>query len=463
MSQENGPPENASWNDDHVARNQRITAIRELAGSEQVTSMRAANSPMPRASADKRRWPALLIALVVVLASAGAAWKGLFPWQQHQHLASNITSVNLAATNLFCPSAASWSPDGRQVAVLARVGTCGNADGGILAEDAVAFFDIHGHLVRQIDVDASIPGYKSIVAPSSLVHPRFWGLVWAPDGKQVALPFSMAPGLENTAPVSESGVVLAQADGTTAQAIISPTFYGNDYWSIQAQLPIHGNTNWPFSVGYQWSADGTLVASHPFATTPVGNPSGGQSFTIWQPGTVVLDREKSALYFGGNLTVWSPNGRYLIPALGFGGYLDPTATDYKQGSDGQYHLAPRDKGLMAAAGRLKDPTDPYAAQISVAWRADGKLIAATDPNPLIDQVVANLGSDIPAVSQSVTIFDCVTRAKLLALKTHPLANRISNFGLYHSSPALGWNAKGDKLFFLDTNFDMLTIWNVSLK
>ena len=68
MSQENGPPENASWNDDDVARNQRITAIRELAGSEQVTSMRAANSPMPRASADKRRWPALLIALVVVLA-----------------------------------------------------------------------------------------------------------------------------------------------------------------------------------------------------------------------------------------------------------------------------------------------------------------------------------------------------------------------------------------------------------
>lgn len=103
-------------------------------------------------------------------------------------------------------------------------------------------------------------------------------------------------------------------------------------------------------------------------------------------------------------------------------------------------------------------------QTSVAWRADGKLIAATDPNVLIDQVLSNGNlTDIPAASQSVTIFDCVSGAKLLTLKTHSLANRLSHYGGVTPQPALGWNSQGSRLFFLDTNFDTLSVWNVNLR
>jgi hypothetical protein len=405
------------------------------------------------------------MAVVVVLASVGAAWKGWFPWQrQHARLASNIASINLAAHNLFCPSYGVWSPNGAQVAVLAKVGACTNPYAGIFTQNVVALFDTHGHLVRQIDIDASIPGYTHAGTPSSPVYPQFSGLIWSPDGKQVMLPFWVLAGPANPTFDAVSGVVVAPVDGERAQAFSTAKFYGYDYWDIQARQVIHENTNWPFSLAHQWSNDGKLVAApDPSSTAPVGNPSGGESFTIWQPGTVMLDRMKSMLLFNENTPILSPDGRYLIPLWGFGGELDPTATGYGQGTDEQYHVAPRDKGLTAAAVRLKDPADPFAAQTSVAWRADGKLVAATDPNLLIDQITANFGSDIPAASQSITIFDCATGAKLLTLKTHTLANRLQRSGEVTPQPALGWNAHGDKLFFLDTNFDALTIWNVSLK
>ncbi len=409
MSQENVPPENASWNDD-VARNQRIAAMRKLAGATQAMPDSGNPAPMRIANTPSRRrpWPTLLAILVavVVLVSAGAAWKGLFPWQQHAKLASNVTSINLADGNLFCPTFAAWSPDGQQVAVLAKLGACSNPDAGIVTQNVVAILDTRGNLVRQIDIDTSIPGYTKADTPSSLVYPQFWGLVWALDGKRVMLPFWMMAGPDNTSFLAVSGVVVAPVDGQAVKAITSAAFYGYDYWDIQANHVIHSNTNLPIATAYRWSSDGKLVAApNPSTTTPVGTPSGGQSFTMWQPGMVLLDRKKSVLSFNENMTILSPDDRYLIPVLGSGGELDSAATDYAQGSDGEYHVAPRDKGLMAAAIRLKDPADPYASQTSVAWRADGKLIAATDPNPLIDQIVANLGSDIPAASQSVTIFD----------------------------------------------------------
>lgn len=432
--------------------------MRELAGAMPAAVINA------RSQRGHTRLAVLVTTLaVVVVLIATVAARGLFPWQQHARPASNVTSVNLAANNLFCPSYAAWSPNGQQVAVLAKFGACSNPDAGIITQNVVAILDTRGNLVRQIDIDTSIPGYTKAGTPSSLVYPQFWGLVWALDGKQVMLPFWMIAGPDNTSFLAVSGVMVAPVDGQTVRAITSAAFYGYDYWDIQANHVIHSNTNLPIATAYQWSSDGKLIAApNPSTTAPVGNPSGGQSFTMWQPGTVSLDRKKSVLSFNENMTILSPDDRYLIPVLGSGGELDSAATDYAQGSDGEYHVVPRDKGLMAAAARLKDPADPYAAQMSVAWRADGKLIAATDPNPLIDQVVANLGSDIPAASQSVTIFDSATGTKLLTLKTHPLANRLQIFGGLTPQPALAWNAKGNRIFFLDTNFDTLTIWNVSL-
>lgn len=319
---------------DEATRTQRIAAIRELSGAvlanDTNTPSTAATSVASHQPSYKRFQPAILIVLVtiVVLVSAGAAWKGLFPWQLHARAASNTTSVNLADDNLFCPTFAAWSPDGQQVAILAKLGACSNPDAGIITHNVAAILDTRGNLVRQIDIDTSIPGYTKAGIPSSLVYRQFWGLVWALDGKQVMLPFWMRAGPDNTSLLTLSGVVVAPVDGQTVKAITSAAFYGYDYWDIQANHAIHSNTNLPIATAYQWSSDGKLVAvPNPSTTAPVGNPSGGQSFTMWQPGTVLLDRKKSVLSFNENMTILSPDDRYLIPVLGSGGELDSAATD----------------------------------------------------------------------------------------------------------------------------------------
>ena len=482
--QEMSDPHKQQWqtgqepSDDDASRNQRIAAMRELSGVEQVTPANTPSSPKLLTPAKKRRCPVLLAAMlaVVVLVSAGAAWKGLFPWKQHARTDRNVTSINLAANNLVCPSYAAWSPNGQQLAVLAQVGKCDNSYAGIIAHHAVAIFDTHGQLVRQLDPDLNFSGSITYTdgaeatatttgIPQTIqVYPAYLGLAWSKDSKHLALPFHMNYEENGESSSLEYGVTLLLVDGSSQTSFRYSPFYGNDYFDLQAKRSIHLNSSdWQIALGYQWSDDGKLVATPvPSASAPIGNPSGGQAFTAWQPGTVSLDRQTSALNFGAVVTAWSPDGRYLMPLVGFGGELDLNAIGYTQGSDGAFHLAPRDKGLMVASARLKDPADPYATQLSVAWRADGKRIAATDPNPLIDQVVANLGSDIPDASRSISIFDSAAGTKLLTLKTHPLANRLQIFGGLTPQPTLAWNAKGTSLFFLDTNFDMLTVWNVSL-
>lgn len=459
--------------DDEDARDQRVAAMRELAGAMPATVI---NAPSRRGHI---RLAVLVTALaVVVVLIATVAARGLFPWQQHARPASNVTSVNLAANNLFCPSYAAWSPNGQQVAVLAQVGKCDNPYAGIITHNAVAIFDIHGQLVRQLNPDLSLSDSITYtdeaqatatatgIPQTKQVYPAYLGLLWSSDGKRLALPFYMNYGENGESSSLEYGVTLLSVDGSSQTSFSYSPFYGNDYFDLQAKRPIHHNSSdWQIALGYQWSDDGKLVATPvPSASAPVGNPSGGQVFTAWQPGTVSLDRKMSALSFGAVVTAWSPDGRYLMPLVGFGGELDANAKSYTQGSDGEFHLTPRDKGLMAAAARLKNPADPYAAQMSVAWRADGKVIAATDPNPLIDQVVANGNTmDIPDASRSVSIFDCATGTKLLTLKSRPLVNHQSYYAGLVPQPALGWNPTGDKLFFLDTTFDALTIWNVNLK
>jgi hypothetical protein len=475
MSQQDQPPtlDNASDTPgDEVTRDQRIAAMRELAGA---TPAPVINVPSRR----KRTYLALIIALVaiVVLVSVGAAWEGLFPWQRQQPVGANsLASINLAADNLFCPSYAVWSPDGARIAVLAQTGACTRAVQGIISPSVVALFDTHGQLVGQFDIDAYIPASITYAddaraaatatgIPQTIqLYPEYLGLLWSRDGKRLAAPYLLNVEENGESNSTEAGVALISVDDSSATGFASWPFYGNNVFDLQAKRLIHRNSSdWQISLAYQWTADGKLVAAPTTSSeAPVGSPSGGQSFTIWQPGTVMLDRKTSALNFGSVVTAWSPDGRYLMPLVGFGGELDPNATGFTQGSDGEYHLAPRDKGLMAAAVRLKDPADPYVTLISVAWRADGKLIAATDPNPLIDQVVANGDTeDIPDASRSISIFDCATGTRLLTLKTRPLANHQSNYAGLVPQPALDWNPTGDKLFFLDTTFDTLTIWNVN--
>lgn len=424
-----------------------------------------------------RAWPVLGIALavVVVLVSVGAVWH---PWQQKPAQTSDTSvSINLANEHIYCPVNAAWSPDGRSVAVLAQDEHCLDSENNAssdISKYQVAIFDARGTLMKRIDLSARIPHYMEHGTPTTtgssatLMTSRFRWIVWLPDSRRMALPFILfrAPGNTDYSNEGASGMAVIPVDGSQADITISSGLFAVGYWDFQAKRAIslnisdYANRLPPLaSLAYQWTSEGTVVVAHaPSPTDPVGNPSGGQLFTVWQPGTITLDRQTSAIGYASMFLPLSPDGRYLMLIGGFGAILD-AGVDLD--SSDHSRIAPRDAGLKAASERLEDPADPFAQNMSVAWRFDGKRIAAVDPNPRVDQVRTNFSREIPKTSESVTIFDCATGDKLLMLKTQTLVNRPS-YPLNISSPMLGWNGKGNALFLLDTNFDALSIWNISL-
>jgi hypothetical protein len=483
--QDSQPPIGRSADEDDDARSQRIAAMRELVGTDASTSIAPQSSPAIKPPARrKRRVPGLLVALtvIVVFASVVAAWQGWFPWQRGKPVTADTTiSVNLADYDLHCPSAAVWSPDDKHIAVLAQLGACSNNDLGLIEPNVIAIFDIQGKLERLLYPDSVTLGKDAPTTPQPTptvgatqpttlpTHTQYWVMSYSPDGGRLALTYQVAPNPNQLPPAEnafENGIALLPLDGRTGEKLTAPLAAYGGVWDMQTRRLIPANViNQRSAFAYEWSQQGTLApVTDSSASGPIGNPSGGQRFTIWQPGGVYFDREKHALDFTFVTMAWSPDGRYLAPYLGLGGELASGTSGITQHSDGSYQIPPRDTGLIIVASQLKSPADPYATLIPVAWRGDGRVIAAMAPNPLIDQITQRLDSTVIAdATEHIIIYDCATGAKRLTLATKPIANQLQRASSVMAQPVLRWSSSGQKLMLLDAPFDSLTIWNVLLK
>jgi len=318
-------------------------------------------------------------------------------------------------------------------------------------------------------VDANLPSEQQrteVLPPFQDPRGVFAVNSWSPDGERLALVYQTT--LEHAQDAYgdvESGIILLPAGGADGEKLSGFNQSPYDIWDLQTRKQIPGdNTAQVFALAYQWSSQGTLTPVEDAATSgPIGNPAAGQRFTIWQPGSVYLDRKKQALDFDANYMVWSPDGRYLVPYFGSGGELTQGASGMAPLDDGSYQLPFRDKALLIAASQLKSPSNPDASVMPVSWRSDGRLLAAMEPNPLIDLILKNGdGTVLPAATEHIAIFDSANGEKLLTLATKSLANRLQ----YSSSPmhtVIRWSSSGQKLVLLDASFDSLTIWGVALK
>jgi hypothetical protein len=382
----------------------------------------------------------------------------------------------------MCLQDLAWSPDGRQVAVLGYRNSCPSelADSYNYRAGMVNIYSTAtGHLVRMIQPDPAIlalPGISSLgtvrpASPGADTSKRAIGyrnILWSPDGKRLALTFVVFLQGPDGQPLPRSfiGLVLINADGTNEHAtMFSDTMQYNfalrwdtiteDHHALQTLQP---------AMSYSWSSSGLLVpGDSPGApaspTTPIGNPDGGRSFTIWQPGRIQLHNfvpYPGAYTWLTSALAWSPDGRYLIESFYLYGLLHPVGEPSPPNRELKamnLESAPtvgiRDHALQ----HLLTSLDTANWFDDIAWSPNGHVLAASPYGP---STAASEGSSV----EPVTLYDCVTGRALGSLQPPPDSKAPALPGGLGSQ--LLWSSDGSHLLLYSVILGTIAIWGPHL-
>jgi hypothetical protein len=331
----------------------------------------------------------------------------------------------LPLAGLGCVGTAAWDPTSTYIAVAGTPDTFCGASG--YATNVVNIYRAGtSALARRLHPDPAVFAALGIPPPTPVTpvpqsppqEPRltYDSLLWSPDGTEIALNFSLAT--YGTSYQAASGLVVLAARGSGERVLVDrtsgpPPAY--EVWDLRtgsarlvgsyplAGLPGPINTL-PPALSYGWSADGTLVPGGQLATgataSPrdldlVGNPDGGQTFGLWQPGQILViavQPKGQAVpttldVYQTTFAAWSPDGRFLVDHLTMGGLLlvpgqpIPSQTMLSAAQlDGAAVLTVRDAGLQQALAH--DAPQPVnlgpnapAELLPLAWRPDGNALA----------------------------------------------------------------------------------------
>lgn len=344
---------------------------------------------------------------------------------------------------IVCLRDAAWSPDSRYLAFI------GNGQGCNPDHFVPAMIDLYAartrQLLRQIDPDAPVlAALRSAAGPqpsASGYRPgviSYQSLLWSPNGTRFALTF-VAVASWDPAQHPFDGVELMNSDGSQPHVLLRRETADTPaslylQWDLRSggavvvrQLPI----TWPLpftaepALAYAWQDQGgereTLAPVGALAgvtpsllgdLTPVGNQSGGARLSIWQPGWLELDWESgdgdihaAGLYtWRTAFSAWSPDGRYLVSQVSTAAQIEPlgfqgSGRRLVNGTLSQLPLLPvRDAGLEhMLEGLIDTPRGDAPPTPWLAWRLDGRVLAAQDP-------------------AGVAFYDCAT-GRLLAVRS----------------------------------------------
>jgi WD40 repeat protein len=383
---------------------------------------------------------------------------------------------------LGCVNDAAWSPDGARIAVLAHPGRpCSSS--AYAAASVLIYDGQSGALEARVDLArAVLPALQALPAsapmPQSAQSARdgplitFPSVTWSPDGQRLALPFLTVFAQPQAAASFAQGLLMLARDGTHPRTLLHPGVPGQMLaaeWDLASGKAVASSTVPDFSlpdpagpiVSFHWEAGGILKpdASSPSgrasgAAAPVGSPEGGRSFTIWQPGVLsplsseVADvrpnQQQQPYAWSALVAAWSPDGRYLVPALHLYGPLQsieeaPGETSFNASGAMLRPVPVRDAALKQLLSWTATPT---TSGWNVAWRPDGRVLASFGPRDLL--------------GRSVELYDCASGRKLASLE--PIQGVVTILDNVADYGKLLWSPDGSHLLHYTPWTGSVTIW-----
>jgi WD40 repeat protein len=523
-----GDPQNAA--DEREERERRLAALRGLAQSGPApaepdaapAASSAASGPgrHSRSGRPLRRQPrvwalvASALAIVIIGAVVLQVFGGIAGRAQTKRAATPGVAIP-ALDTLHCESDVAWAPDSRRVALIGYQQTCPQFEpqqynyfpGYLGVYDtqtgkSLAQINIDKPIQQALHLGAPIGATPANIIPQGTTDAQgiqYRSVAWSPNGKQLAITFYVDE-ISTPNPRHIEGVLLISPDGHAA-TVLSQTLGPKDdlyanVWDLttgtRLPAPVAGPsaTSATFftpglgapAQGWTWSTDGVLVPQQPLLPVwlqnqpmppiaPVGNPDGGASFSVWQPGQFSVQYPSDATgqpnisvpgvpLFQTAFVAWSPDGRYLLDA-GLSSVVNTPAgmpTPSPQTLvflklDHTVALPVRDTA-MAAIMKLSttQPSSPNDRGVtSLAWSPDGKLLAAVTGYRVPQQ-------DRDYATVTISIVSCATGKTLATLTAHAAVNQ-TGIG---DNEYMRWSPDGKRLYYFSDILGSLTTWGPGL-
>ena len=391
-----------------------------------------------------------------------------------------IVRINPLSDGLICIGPIAWSPDSTQIAVLGNTFTCGASSEGEQSTGIYIYDARTGALAQRLQPDISLAGSpavqdaiaKSVSNAYNTPQLSYMGMVWTPDGKALLLPYRILTSAPNAAvPTYVTGLMrLGIKSAALTSVWLDPPHTSPDIvaerWDLTtgkpAQLPLPGA-----ATAYTWTNAGALAAATAPAGGAIGTPAGGPNFSVWQPGYLLYQNSQANLTTLGPATAtpvkgdvgWSPtimalspDGHYFYAYFTdvFDTFDSLTPPSTQHASPGEPTLAPRDKALLALAQKMTQATGDLKQQPGyvVAWRPDGKLMAAVSLN-------INVAQTTTAPSAlTVSIYDTAS-GQVVKQFTPDWTNLATGNA---SQETVMWSPDGKRLLLQDNVYGAITIW-----